>query len=320
MARCPNPKCNAPAVSCRLGEATPSACPVWSGTNASAEPRDVCDDPGYTRLPWSGAAMGTTDLPFLTSRTDPKLVALIGPHNAGKTTLLGAWYQRVGRTGMVGASPFAGSYSLEGWEAVAHALRWEGHAPGFPSHTSSGSGRSPGLLHLASRDAGGEIADTLFADTPGEWFQRWSVDASAPDAEGARWVIDRASALMLVADCEALAGPGRGPARSDLVNLVRRVASERRGRPTALVWTKADVTVPPAIRSAVEDAAKRSLPDLAQFETSVAQRRDDGAEIDAVALVDAALGWASRAVARGFVVPDHRPAGADPFFAMGVAA
>lgn len=319
MPRCPDPRCHAPEVACRLGEPTPSACPTWRRSNASGQPEDVRDDPQFIRLPWSGAALGTTDLAFLTARSEPKLVALIGPHNAGKTTLLGAWYQRIGRTGRVGAGSFAGSYSLEGWEAVAHALRWEGGAPRFPPHTSSGSGRAPGLLHLAFRGEDGELADHLFADTPGEWFQRWAVDASAPDAEGARWVMERAAALMLVADCEALSGAGRGQARSDLVNLARRVASERRGRPTALVWTKADVTVPPAIRSAVESAAKLVIPELAQFETSVVTRRGDGAEIDPMASVGAALDWATLPPLRGFEPAYYQPARNDPFFSLAVS-
>src|SRR3712207_7219078 len=39
---------------------------------------------------------------------------------------------------------FAGSYTLGGWENLAHSLRWQGgHGPMFPPHTSTGAVRMP---------------------------------------------------------------------------------------------------------------------------------------------------------------------------------
>ena len=321
MSGCPDRLCHAPEVSCRLGERTPAECKVWrSGGGAKVEADAVQLDPGMTRLPWSGAALGTTDLAFVTGRGEPKLVAVVGPHNAGKTTLLGMFYQRTGRTGRVGDNGFAGSYSLEGWEAIAHAMRWEGDAPRFPPHTSSGAGRAPGLLHLARRDPAQVLRDTLFADSPGEWFQRWSVDPDAADAEGARWVVERASALLIVADCDALSGVSRGVARSDLVNLLRRVASSRRDRPVALVWTKADVTVSEGIRDAVRQAARLVMPDIVEFEASVVSFERGGVSVDPAEAVLQVLRWCVAPVARGFVAPGLAYAGTDPFFATGIAA
>ncbi len=99
MKNCSQPRCNAPDVTCRMGEGSFQDCQFWrSGTGQAARAAAQADvDLRLTRLPWSGAALGTTDLPFLTGRGEPKLVALIGPHNAGKTTLLGMLYQQVGR-------------------------------------------------------------------------------------------------------------------------------------------------------------------------------------------------------------------------------
>ena len=318
--RCPDKRCNAPEVSCRLGERTPAECDVWrSGPKSDAGDDGPERDPGLTRLPWSGAALGTTDLAFVTGRSEPKLVAVVGPHNAGKTTLLGMFYQQVGRSGRVGDGRFAGSYSLEGWEAIAHAMRWDDGAPRFPPHTSSGAGRAPGMLHLAHRPQTGRLADLLFADSPGEWFQRWSVDPAANDAEGARWVVERASALLVVADCEALSGAERGTARGDLLSLIRRVAATRRDRPVALVWAKADLTVPAGIRDAIREAATRALPDVVEFETSVVAFERDGATVAAADAVAALLDWCTLACPRGFDIPRPEP-GTDPFFAMGFAA
>ncbi|WP_262403652.1 TRAFAC clade GTPase domain-containing protein [Actinomadura sp. CNU-125] len=211
------------------------------------------------------------------------VVGIIGPENAGKTTLLGAWYLLLGR----GASRlldrrFAGSFSLEGWEAVAGSLRWSpGQPPGFPPHTTSRSGRAPGLLHLSFRDPAHErFTDYLFTDAPGEWFQRWAMNSEAPEAEGARWIAEHADVLLLIADRDALAGEHRGAARGALQRLGRRMAAERRGRPVALVWTKSDVE----IASEMEDSIRRSvldlIPDAVEFSVSVVSKVASGAGSD----------------------------------------
>lgn len=320
MRKCSYKGCNAPDTNCHRGEASLSECSFWNKGASSADDAAEVPNADGVRLPWSGAALGTIDLAFLTGRSEPKLVGLVGPHNAGKTTLLGLFYQQVGRSGRAGDSRFAGSYSLEGWEAIAHALRWEGSVPRFPLHTSSGTGRRPGLLHLALRNDRGLLSDVLFADSPGEWFQRWAVDAAAPDAEGARWLAERASAILVTADCEALSGPDRGQARSDATALLRRVASERRDRPVALVWTKADKSVPVAIRNAVTEAAMRVMPDIVTFETSVVEFESGGERIQPVSSVTAILDWMTERLKPGFELVRPAHAGTDPFFAIGAAA
>ncbi len=320
MRKCPYKGCNAPETNCHRGEASLSECTFWKKGASPEDDSGAVPHADGVRLPWSGAALGTMDLAFLTGRSEPKLVGLVGPHNAGKTTLLGLFYQQVGRSGRAGGSRFAGSYSLDGWEAIAHALRWEGNVPRFPPHTSSGAGRRPGLLHFALRDALGRLSDVLFADSPGEWFQRWAVDPAAPDAEGARWLIERASSLLVAADCEALSGPGRGQARSDMIALLRRVATERGDRPVALVWTKADKAVPVAIRTAVTQAAALVMPDLVTFETSVVEFDSGGVTIKPAASLTAILEWMTARLKPGFEVARTSHVGTDPFFAIGAAA
>lgn len=303
-----------------MGEDALEDCAIWNkGGGKTAQADAQATEPGGTRLPWSGAALGTAGLAFFAGRADAKLVAVIGPHNAGKTTMLGLFYQEVGRSGRIGDALFAGSYSLEGWEAIAHALRWSGNTPSFPPHTSSGAGRVPGLLHLAMRSQDGGLADVLFADSPGEWFQRWTIDPTASDAEGARWVVERAATLLVVADCEALAGKDRGAARNDIIQLLRRIATTRREQPVALVWTKADVDVPPLIRSAVTEAARLVMPDIVEFETSVVAVERDGVTISPLGSVKEVLAWVVRPVARGFSVPRPSTQSRDPFFRVGAA-
>ena len=304
-----------PDKRCRNGEATPAECPIWQKNFSQAgNAAGTIDDGSLTLLPWSGSAMGMNDLAFLTSRGEPRVVGLVGAHNAGKTTMLAAWYQQMGREGKVAAGQFAGSFSLEGWEAVAHALRWEGGQPHFPAHTSSGAGRAPGLLHLALREASGSLKDHLFADAPGEWFERWAVDNAANDAEGARWLFQHAHLIAVVADCEALSGPQRGSTRSALVQLCRRVAAERRGRPVSLIWSKADIAPPCSIKKAVRDAARLVMPDIVEFHISITDFVVDDIPHEAGSSLRAVLDWTLQPMGRGFEMPPVEIGTQDTFF------
>lgn len=246
------------------------------GIEADEPAEAAVDAGGYAVAPWSASAMGEADLPFVAARSVPKVVAIAGPHNAGKTTLLAAIYLQLGAGSAAAGHQFAGSYSLDGWEAVAHCLRWtHENPPTFPAHTPLGVRRDPGLLHLAFRGDNATLSDLFFADAPGEWFNQWAHDSKAVDAEGARWVAGRASLFLITADCEALAGPERGNARKLLRFLAERIAEARDGRPVALAWTKADMTPDPAMATAVRDSVRAALPDLVEFHVTVAPEGDD---------------------------------------------
>ena len=117
---------------------------------------------------------------------------------------------------------FSGSFTLSGWEAVARSMQWRpGVQPEFPPHTSTRGTREKGLLHLSFMENSDLLRDYLFADAPGLWFQRWAINEEAPDAQGARWVVQNADVFILTADCAALAGTERGSARSAIQLLAR---------------------------------------------------------------------------------------------------
>jgi hypothetical protein len=155
-----------------------------------------------------GAALGRTDIGFVAGRAKPTLVGLVGPENAGKTTLLAAWYLLIGRGVPISERHrFAGSFTLSGWEAVARSLQWApGSPPEFPAHTSTRGGREQGLLHFAFREDDEQLRDYLFTDAPGLWFQKWAINEEAADAAGARWIFEHADLFLLMADCAALSG------------------------------------------------------------------------------------------------------------------
>ena len=111
---CPRQNCFVPSTGCALGHVKLSNCPAWEGSAISdAEETPSSDE---TLLPWTGDAMGLVDLGFVAGRGKPIVVGIVGPHNAGKTTLLAAWYLLLGRGTRLNSNwRIAGSYTLQGW-------------------------------------------------------------------------------------------------------------------------------------------------------------------------------------------------------------
>ena len=277
MAQCPQETCFwSDGAGCGLGFLDPSDCPALKA--APAVKRDNQPSPDAVAIPWSGGVLGLTDLGFVAGRRKPIVLAVMGPHKAGKTTLLGACYLLLGR----GCRPsdevrFSGSCSLAGWENVASPLRWQPGSvpPTFPPHTSSSTARIPGLLHLAfNKPDRDHRAEYVITDAPGEWFRKWAVKRDDPEAEGARWAAEHADAFVLVADRQALAGPEMGSTRTGMQLLARRLADELQGRPVALVWTKSDVQVLKEMEQAVRTAVLRVIPNVAEFAVSIMPNAD----------------------------------------------
>lgn len=316
MRQCSRANCFVPDTGCDLGHSDLSNCSAWLGRAeknvADAEPG------GEVLLPWSGSALGLADLGFLAGRARPIIIGIAGPQNAGKTTLLGAWYLLLGRGAInIDGRQFGGSYSLAGWEAVAGSLRWNpGQPPSFPPHTASRSGRAPGLLHLSFRDTPrAESLDYLFTDAPGEWFQKWAVNRESSEGAGARWVADHADVLLIVADREALSGENMGSARGSLQLLARRITAERRGRPVALIWTKSDVDITPEMERAVRGAVMDGMPDAAEFSVSIVSHDPATAGIG-VGLIDL-LAWLLEIQRPRVELPPPMSTRIDPLFLYG---
>jgi len=222
------------------------------------------------------------------------MIGIMGAENAGKTTLLAAWYLLIGRGAHVSSRhSFAGSFTLSGWEAVARSMQWApGSRPEFPAHTSTRSGgRGQGLLHLTFREDGERIRDYLFTDAPGLWFQKWAINEEAIDAVGARWIAENADAFLIVADCAALSGGDKGSARAALQLLARRLGASRRGRPVTLVWAKSDIPIAAEMENAVREAVRSQIPDVEEFKVSMRAQgdSDDGRGVGLTTLLDHAL-------------------------------
>lgn len=265
---CKNENCWAPEVACNMGEEDYTKCPHFTGIKGNKDIKEKIEK-GFL-LPWSSNAMGNIDLQFLAGRSRATIVGVIGPHNAGKTTLLSVFYLMLSQGQKIPDKNFAGSYTLSGWENLAHFLRWKpNHGPTFPPHTSRKEGRMPGLLHLAFRNQDDILEDFLFADAPGEWFERWAINRDAPETEGAQWISRYADSFMFFVDGDSLSGPKRGEARSQLISLAQRLSSESFERPVAIVWAKCDKKVPVDIQSSLKNIFKEMFVNYEEFSVSV---------------------------------------------------
>lgn len=277
--RCTFNGCHAPELSCGYGESDYEECTHWqAGGKSEATTSSVIEEnaplAGF-RFPWTGNAMGIEDMAYLVGSAKARVLTLAGAADAGKTSLLAAFYLLIARGIFPDDVRFAGSLTLEGWENISNNLRWSAkNGPSFPPHTSSGVGRRPGLLHLTF-DLLDQRCELLSADAPGEWFSDWATNKLHPLAEGARWLAGCTDVFLVIADSEALSGEERGLSRKALIDLLRRIGDERNDCPVALVWTKCDLAVSDEIETAVHEAAGRSLGSYPIFRVSMFSAAND---------------------------------------------
>lgn len=271
---CRQPNCFFSDGGCKLGNEDLNQCEYWQGLppTETAPVSDAAEEPGQG-VPWTGLALGRADLVDVAVRGRPILIGIVGPADSGKTTFLVGLYLMLLQGHQLAESTFAGSLTLEAWESLAGWMRWTelGRPPTFPPHTSSRNDRQPGLLHLALRLSSGQRRDILFTDAPGEWFTRWALKADAPDAEGARWVAERADGFLLFADCKRLAGPDFGAGRQDLRSIMARMGPVTAQRPVGIVWAKSDIPVKEVLVDAITKNQRQYMSAASFYEASIKQ-------------------------------------------------
>ena len=243
--KCRDMYCYAPDTACHLGNTKLSDCENWRSEGESLR-AESSDD---YRPPWSGLALGSVDLSAVAATRRARIVAIVGAADAGKTSALAAYFIQLRRGHCVDGLRFAGSFTLLGWDQIAHHAEFPpGGSRSFPPHTTSG--RSPALLHVRLASSPKQMFDVYFTDVPGEWFEEWAFEAAS--APGAQWIAERADLFVLLSDTGALKGPERGQARSSYQVLARRVASAAGGRKVIPIRTKSDLgEIPERINSAV---------------------------------------------------------------------
>ncbi|MCH8072313.1 MAG: hypothetical protein IIA09_10220 [Proteobacteria bacterium] len=278
LVECPLDDCFYPDTNCSAGHVRAQSCPHIVALHDDHEPEtDGAED---TLFPWTGRAFGLTDLRFISAHQRPHVIGLAGPADAGKTTLLAMLFLMMTRgIRITGGQQFAGSYTLQAWENIARWLQLNSDGPvQYPPHTTSQTGRHPGLLHLRVSEENHGKRDIILTDAPGEWFTDWVTDVDAETAAGARWTATFSDKLLIVADTKALTGSNGGPARNTLEFLIRRVASGCNHGEVALVWTKTDIPRPSSLIKTIETHFENCFPDAPVFQVQVPTEATDSGE------------------------------------------
>lgn len=270
--RCSQPTCFPEDTGCNI-EGCPNLtdCKYYGKKKSSGkESKSQANEKGY-RIPWTGNTLGLVDLNFLTASRKPIVIGITGVANAGKTTFLASLYCLIRHGAKIGGYSFTGSLTLIGWEDIAWYLSWKSNGEiQFPEHTTSNSGRVPGLLHIALKNKHGENVDLIFTDAPGEWFDYWSNNVNDENARGAKWIYQYCDGFLLFADCDMLSGNKRGSAKRQLTQVADRLLEDLGDRPLGLVWSKSDIELAIETKEQiVTHIDSYPFKHFTQFETSV---------------------------------------------------
>ena len=313
--RCEKAEC-VPEVGCDIGHPDLAECTHFKEAKPADDSVDALTSVDTIRMPWTGRTMGERDIAYIAAATYPTIVSLIGPHDAGKTTLLAALFLAICE-GMEPASEavFAGSCSFAGWQDVSARMRIDADgAAQFPLHTPDSASRIPGLLHLCYRQSSKAI-EILLTDAPGEWFTRWATERFSTGAQGAEWIAKNARRHLVIADSEALSGQDSGLAREQFERIVGRLA-DIQNQNVALVWTKSDVSVPASMKEHIERSYKRRFADTPVFHTRLPLDGEELKSGDPCSL-RAILDWMLAPEVRTKLRPAKRRVTEDPFLSIG---
>ena len=271
VSECSKQECNE-GDECLFGILDRTTCEHWKTTVETTVEETLVEQDSQT-APWHGDAFSKADINLVSIQRRPHLIALIGPHNAGKTTYLAAIHLLCLRQPLLPESSFAGSLTLRGWQRIIRPMQYprDKNLPlGYPPHTPNSNERVPSLLHYTFRGAGdGSMRDVLFTDAPGEWFKSWAGNPDESMFPGAVWTVRNADTFLFFVDSEQLSGKDAGVARNTIESMAMRLAEERNGKPVGIIWSKADVPVDDVIRGQIETILSRELPDAISFQTSV---------------------------------------------------
>jgi hypothetical protein len=285
---CSLEKCYPEDTGCCLGHTDYTECKNWRAHNQKEEPNSTDADHkaidvttlSETPVSWTGNSFGINDTGIIAERSFVKTIGFIGPHNAGKTSLLTMIYTLLLRGDLKLGSKYAfcGSYTIEGWELLAQYLRHTNNPdrPSFPPHTTRSDMWIRGLLHAAFKKQGC-FRDILFTDAPGEWFTRWAINENSEKAGSAQWIYDAADAFVFFIDCEGLCGPDRGEIKEKMLNIAQRLGNKSDDRPVVVLWAKADKIddIHKDLKAAMSKEIKIRFSHYKEFQVSILPQTPD---------------------------------------------
>lgn len=249
---CANPECRVGETGKCVEGLVLSECPHYGSAQESAEGIEGIEDQADTgrreaiTLP-SGELLSVKEAASLLRRGEARVIALIGPTEAGKTTLVASLYDLFQR-GPVDDFQFRRSETLYAFERGCHEARAASQrATPHTKRTPIGSG--VGFFHLGLCGAKDVALEVVLSDRAGEEYR-----AAGDDPSVARDFTEvlRADVLTMLVDGERLLDLGaRHNVRSEVEMTLQAlldgdVLSE--GQRLAVVLTKADL---------IEESAQR---------------------------------------------------------------
>lgn len=162
-------------------------------------------DDGETAVElFTGYEMTAAETEDITLRWPTQLIVFAGAEGSGKTTMLTALYEHLGRGSFAGFD-FAGSRSLLGFEKICHANRIVSGGT-RPTTERTIPSDEAGYYHLALRESAGvrRRRHILLSAVSGELY-RWARNSREECVK--LTFLHRATALIVLVDGEKLASP-----------------------------------------------------------------------------------------------------------------
>ena len=240
-----------------------------SRTAASTAPTDLLDngqshqtsERKSTAAPWRGRHLDRAEAETLLWSSPARLLAIVGPHGAGKTSLLASFFLQIAN-GQSNELPyrFAASRSfyalqellerIKAWdEAIATGIdadTEETNEREIVGHTPKNEGPDRYLhLGLCPKNASDRrYIDVLLSDVAGEWFSEYTLRAEG-ETKTRMAFMNRCDGFIVVADACKLLGPDGRQLDAELARMIRRICDlthdkAGRHRALALVLSKFD--------------------------------------------------------------------------------
>jgi hypothetical protein len=269
---CTKPDCTVAVTrKCLLLHEPCETCPNYEATESPGTDGGAPENHGeaptgqehcVARRFFPGFELGTDNATEIMRGNYGTLIAILGPYDVGKTCFLSSLYLMTGARAIGPDLAFAGSLTLNGFEARARRLReWKkGALPKqLADHTILSDDRAASLMHLALRERSDTCRrfDLLVTDLPGEWSTDLVKDAGTADRFH---FLKRADAIVVALDGPLLLGHERHAAVHDAKMLLTRLSDTvqvDRSIPLILMVTKCDqlgMKAPPAVATIASHA------------------------------------------------------------------
>lgn len=228
--------------------------------SVEVEPGEARQQPARDAAPWAGRHLNGETADQLLRTSPARLVAVVGPYDAGKTSLLASFFLQLAN-GQCRTLPyrFASSRTFHALNELADQIQtWDrAQVAAAPERTASGGrivGRTPKeggpnrFLHLGlcprNPDDRRHI-HVLLSDVAGEWFSNYTAKLDA-GMKAQMAFLRRCDAFIVVADASRLMGEGGAKGDAEIGRMIRRICEVAQAQPhrsLALVLSKFDRVV-----------------------------------------------------------------------------